>query len=89
MQSTPKWNSGTNQQVINFLLASKGNYKYKKDHHALISTLNRGRLSFITDNMQRIMLIAIKYFRRETILLQKHQIEFKLICQGITKDATV
>ena len=38
----------------------------------LISTLNRGRLSFITDNMQRIMLIAIKYFRRETILLQKH-----------------
>ena len=33
MQSTPKWNSGTNQQVINFLLGSKGNYKYKKDHH--------------------------------------------------------
>ena len=33
MQSTPKWNSGTNQQVVNFLLASKGNYKYKKDHH--------------------------------------------------------
>ena len=35
------------------------------------------------------MLIAEKYFRKGTMLLQKHLIEFNLICQDITKDATV
>ena len=54
-----------------------------------MSKLNRGGLWFITDDMQSIMLIAEKYFRKGTVLLQKHLIEFKLICQDITKDATV
>ena len=35
------------------------------------------------------MLIAEKYFRKGTMLLQKHLIEFNLICQDTTKDATV
>ena len=54
-----------------------------------MSKLNRGGLWFITDDMQSIILTAEKYFRKGTMLLQKHLIEFKLICQDITKDATV
>ena len=54
-----------------------------------MSKLNRGGLWFITDDMQSIMLIAEKYFRKGTMLLQKHLIEFNLICQDTTKDATV
>ena len=81
-------NSGTNQQVISLLLATKENCE-DKDHHALMSKLNRGGFWFITDDMQSIMLIAEKYFRKATMLLQKHLIEFNLICQDITKGATV
>ena len=54
-----------------------------------MSKFNRGGLWFIADGMQSIMLTAEKYFRKRAILLQKHLIEFKLICQDITKDATV
>ena len=54
-----------------------------------MSKLNRGGLWLITDDMQSIILTAEKYFRKRTMLLQKHLIEFKLICQDITKDATV
>ena len=89
IKNSPKWNSGTNQQVISLLLATKENCEDNKDHHALMSKLNRGGLWFITDDMQSIMLIAEKYFRKGTMLLQKHLIEFNLICQDITKDATV
>ena len=35
------------------------------------------------------MLIADKYFRKKNNVIHKHLIEFKLICQDITKDATV
>ena len=87
IKNSPKWNSGTNQQVISLLLATKT--EDNKDHHALMSKLNRGGLWFINDDMQSIMLIAEKYFRKGTMLLQKHLIEFNLICQDITKDATV
>ena len=89
MKNSPKWNSGTNQQVISLLLATIENCEDNKDHHALMSKLNRGGLWFITDDMQSIMLIAEKYFRKGTMLLQKHLIEFNLICQDTTKDATV
>ena len=88
MKNSPKWNSGTNQQVISLLLATKENCEDNKDHHALMSKLNRGGLWFIADDMQSIMLIAEKYFREGTMLLQKHFIEFNLICQDTTKDAT-
>ena len=54
-----------------------------------ITKINRGGLWFITDDMESIMLIAEKYFRKGTMLLQKHLIEFNLICQDTTKDATV
>ena len=54
-----------------------------------MSKLNRGGLWFITVDMQSIMFIAKKYFRKGTMLLQKHLLEFNLICQDITKDATV
>ena len=81
-------NSGTNQQVISLLLATEENCE-DKDHHALMSKLNWGGFWFITDDMQSIMLIAEKYFRKGTMLLQKHLIEFNLICQDTTKDATV
>ena len=70
-------------------MATKENCEDNKDHHALISKLSRGGLWFINDDMQSIMLIAEKYFRKGTMLLQKHMIEFNLICQDITKDATV
>ena len=89
IKNSPKWNSGTNQQVISLLLATKENCEDNKDHHALMAKLNRGGLWFITDDMQSIMLIAEKYFRKGTMLLQKHLIEFNLICQDTTKDATV
>ena len=89
IKNSPKWNSGTNQQVISLLLATKENCEDNKDHHALMSKLNRGGLWFITDDMQSIMLIAEKYFRKGTMLLQKHLIEFNLICQDTTKDVTV
>ena len=81
IKNSPKWNSGTNQQVISLSLASKENCEDNKDHHALMPKLNRGGLWFITDDMQSIMLIAEKCFRKETMLLQKHLIEFNLICQ--------
>ena len=70
-------------------MATKENCEDINNHHAFMSKLNRGGLWFITDDMQSIMLIAEKYFRKGTVLLQKHLIEFKLICQDITKDATV
>ena len=89
IKNSPKWNSGTNQQVISSLLATKENCEDNKDHHALMTKLNRGGLWFITDDMQSIMVIAEKYFRKGTKLLQKHLIEFNLICQDTTKDATV
>ena len=41
MKNTPKWNFGTNQQVISLLLAIKENREDNKDHHALMSKLNR------------------------------------------------
>ena len=88
MKNAPKWNSGTNKQVISLLLAIKENRENNKDHHALMSKLNRG-LWFITDVMQSIMLIAEKYFRKKNNVIHKHLIEFKLICQDITKDATL
>ena len=47
--NSPKCNSGTNHQVISSLLATKENCEDNKDHHALISKLNRGGLWFITD----------------------------------------
>ena len=88
MKNAPKWNSGTNKQVISLLLAIKENRENNKDHHTLMSKLNRG-LWFITDVMQSIMLIAEKYFRKKNNVIHKHLIEFKLNCQDITKDATV
>ena len=81
IKNSPKWNSGTNQQVISLLLATKENCEDNKDHHALMWS--------ITDDMQSIMLIAENYIRKGTMLLQKHLIEFNLICQDTTKDATV
>ena len=54
-----------------------------------ITKINRGELWFITDDMQSIMLIAEKYFRKGAMLLQKHLIGFNLICQDTTKYATV
>ena len=54
-----------------------------------MSKLNRRELWFITDDMHSIMLIVEKYFRKGTILLQKHLIEFKFICQDITIGKTV
>ena len=89
MKNSPKWNSGNNQQVISLLLAAKENYEDNKDHHALMSKLNRGGLWFIIDKLKSIMLIAEKYFRKGTMLLQKELIEFKLICHDITNDAMV
>ena len=89
IKNSPKWNSGTNnQQVISLLLATKENCEDNKDHHALMSKLNRGGLWFIADDMQSIMLIAEKYFTEVTMLLQKHFIELNLIFQDTTKDAT-
>ena len=44
MKTSPKWNSGTNQQVISLLFVTKENCKDNKDHHALMSKLNRGGL---------------------------------------------
>ena len=70
-------------------MATKENCEDNKDHHALMSKLNRGGLWFITDDMQSIMFIAEKYLRKGTMLLQKHLIEFNLICQDTIKDATV
>ena len=89
MKNSPKWNSGTSQQVISLLLTTKESCEDNKDHHALMSKLNRGGLWFIADDMQSIMFTAVKFFRKRTMLLQKHLIEFNLICQDITKDATV
>ena len=91
MKNSPKWNSSTNQQVISLLLAIKENCEDNKDHHALMSKLNRGGLWFVTDDMQSINANCSveKYFRKRTMLLQKYLIEFKLICQDITKDAAV
>ena len=88
-KNSPIWNSGTNHQVISLLLATKENYEYNKDHHALMSKFIRGGLWFITDDMQSMILTAEKYFRKGAMLLQKHLIEFKLIYQDITKGATV
>ena len=73
------WNSGTNHQVMSLLLATKENYEYNKDHHALMSKFIRGGLWFITDDMQSMILTAEKYFRKGAMLLQKQLIEFKLI----------
>ena len=39
--------------------------------------------------MQNIILNEEKCFRKGTKLLQKHLVEFKLICQDTIKDATV
>ena len=89
IKNFPKWNSGTTQQVISLLLATKENCEDNKDHHALMSKVDRGGLWFITDDMQSIMLIAEKYFRKGTMLPQKRLIEFNLICLDTTKDATV
>ena len=81
IKNSPKWNSRTNQQVIYLYLPLKKTVK--------ITKINRGGFWFITDNMQSIILIAEKYFRKGTMLLKKHLIEFNLICQDTTKDATV
>ena len=89
IKNSPKQNSGTNQQVISFLLTTKENCKDNKNHHVWMSKLNRRELWFITDDMHSIMLIVEKYFRKGTILLQKHLIEFKFICQDITIGKTV
>ena len=89
MKNSPNWNSGTNQQVISLLLATKENCEDNKDHYVLISKPKRGGLWFITHDLQGIMLIAKNCFRKGTMLLQKHLIEFKIVFPDITKDATV
>ena len=89
IKNSPKWNSGTNQQVISLLLATKENCEDNKDHYVLISKPKRGGLWFITHDLQGIMLIAKNCFRKGTMLLQKQLIEFKFVFPDITKDATV
>ena len=44
---------------------------------------------FATDDIQNIILNEEKCFRKGTMLLQKHLVEFQLICQHTIKDATV
>ena len=51
--------------------------------------LNKRGLWFATDDMQNIILNEEKCFRKGTMSLQKHLVEFQLICQDTIKDATV
>ena len=51
--------------------------------------MNKRGLRFVTDDVQSIILKGEKRFRKGTMLLQKHFVEFKLICQDTIKDATV
>ena len=71
------------------LLATKVNSEQHEKDFGLISRLNRGGLWFITDDMRKIMHMAENYFQKHAEKLQKHSIDFKIICKDIIKDETV
>ena len=75
--------------MIAVLLATKVNSEQHEKDFGLMSRLNRGGLWFITDDMRKIMHMAENYFRKHTEKLQKHSIDFKIICKDIIKDKTV
>ena len=74
-----------NQKELSLLLATTEKCEDNKYHCQLMSKLNRRPSGFITDDMKKIILITEKYFRKRTMLLQKHLTEFKLICKDITR----